>query len=387
MASVVAEFGLAWSHKRSAGGAVTDADCIVCHLEGDATTRRPSAKHADGNIDLRDPDGTGEQAITNVSANGVFTFQRFSTSYAAGSRTTTGHLSDSIDNVITQKFCLKCHDAGGAANAAARVPTTGTAFKPFGTTIAGAGYVTPLSAGVAGGVVDVDTQLAVTNSSFHPVKGPNNNSYVTTATISAPYGVAKVNGTPSNGVVMNCFDCHNVVGTPLTRRTVAAHGNAVTVRGVVTVSGTPSATNNVTFCKVCHSTATYQTGTNRHGAGSAFTSSTDGGMTAYVNYGCNICHSSGYTTAVIRPVRGQDVHGVNVLPTGGLTKTGRWSGAATGTPALVDARPYAFIRNTQVLPNHVPLKNGTTTYSTSCMGGNASPCSQGVQSYSPGGTY
>lgn len=393
MASVVAEFGLAWSHKRTAGGAVTDADCIVCHLEGDATTQRPSAKHADGNIDLRDPDGTGEQAITNVSTNGVFVFQRFSTSYAAGSRTTTGHLSDSIDNVITQKFCLKCHDAGGAANPAARIPTTGTAFKPFGTTIAGAGYVTPLSAGVAGGVVDVDTQLSVTNSSYHPVKGPNNNSYVTTATINAPYGVAKVNGTPSNGVVMNCFDCHNVVGTPLTRRTVAAHGNAVTVRGVVTVSGTltngnpPSATNDVTFCKVCHSTATYQNGTNRHGAGSAFTSSTDKDMIAYVNYGCNICHSSGYTTAVIRPVRGQDVHGVNVLPTGGLTKTGRWSGAATGTPALVDARPYAFIRNTQVLPNHVPLKNGATTYSTACMGGNASPCSQGTQTYAPGGTY
>lgn len=386
MASVVAEFGLAWSHKRSAGRTVVDADCIVCHLEGDATSQKTSARHADGNIDLRDPDGTGEQAITNVSTNGVFTFQRFSTSYAAGSRTTTGHLSDSIDNVVTQKFCLKCHDAGGAANSAARVPATGTAFKPFGTTIAGAGYVTPLSAGVAGGVVDVDSQLAVTNSSFHPVKGPNDNSYVTSTTTNSPYGVAKVGGTPSNGVVMNCFDCHNVVGVPLTRRTVSAHGNAVTLRGVATVSGTPSATNNVTFCKVCHATATYQTGTSRHGTGSAFTSSTDSGMTSYMSYGCNMCHSSGYTTAVIRPVRGQDAHGVNVLPTGGTAKATRWAGTSTGTPAAVNAKPYAFIRNTAQLSNHSPKSASGTTYTPSCNMA-VSPCSQGSKNYTVGGTY
>ena len=78
-------------------------------------------------------------------------------------------------------------------------------------------------------------------------------------------------------------------------------------------------------------------------------------------------------------MRAQDVHGVNVLPTGGIAKTGRW--------AVAGAVPIAFIRNTQVLPNHAPKQIGATAYSPTCMGGNVSPCSQGTQSYTVGGTY
>jgi hypothetical protein len=184
--NVVAEFNPGgtsngWSHKRSGSYSVTNADCIVCHLEGDSTSQKTSAKHADGNIDLRDPDGlTSEAPITNIS-NGIFTFQKFSMSFAPGSRTTNGHLSDTdIANVITQKFCIKCHDSNGATNPGARVGGAVTSqYKPFNTTISGAGYVTPLSAGVAGGVVDVDTQLATINTSRHPVKGPRSAGYPT----------------------------------------------------------------------------------------------------------------------------------------------------------------------------------------------------------------
>ena len=388
LAAVSTEFGLAWGHKKTGRGAVTDADCIVCHLEGDSATGKPSAiYHQDGNIDLRDPDGAGETAITNISGT-AFTFQRFSTSYAAGSRTSTGHTSNTdIANVITQKFCLACHDSNGATNTAART-AGGTAFMPWGGVNLGANYTVANGAAAAGGVVDVKTQLAVTNSSAHPVLGPKNRDFPTAVRLNVPYkptGTRGTSGTLSAGVVLNCFDCHNVTGSsPLTLRSVSAHGNAVTIRGTATVTGTPSAANAVTLCVVCH--ASYQTG-NNHGAGSAFSSSTDGGMTAYVSFGCNICHSSGYTTAVVRPVRAQDTHGVNVLPTTGITKTGRWSGASTGTPAVVNARPYAFIRNTQVLPNHAPKKIGATTYSTTCMGGNVSPCSQGTQSYTVGGSF
>jgi hypothetical protein len=99
-----------------------------------------------------------------------------------------------------------------------------------------------------------------------------------------------------------------------------------------------------------------------------------------MNYGCNICHSSGYTTAVPRPIRGQDTHGSNALGTVGtlITATNRWSTSPT---------PIAFIRNRQVLPNHTPKKIGATAYTANCMGGNVSPCSQGSKSYSPAGTF
>lgn len=379
--SIVAEFANTWSHKRTAGGTVTDADCIVCHLEGDSTTGKVSATyHQNGNIDLRDPDGaTTEAAITNMSG-AAFTFARFTTTFVAGSRTTTGNTSNNIDNVITQKFCLKCHDANGATNTGSRVGGAATSqYKPFNTTITGASYVTPLSAGVAGGVVDVDTQFATTNSSFHPVKGAQNNSYAQGTKMVAPFGVTKTNGTPSNGVVITCFDCHNVVGNPLTQRTVTAHGNAVTLRGVPAVSGTPASTNGVTLCRLCHNG--YYGGTaNSHSTGSAFNTSTDSGMTAYVNYGCNICHSSGFTTAVPRPIRGQDTHGSNALGTVGtlITATNRWA---------TDATPIAFIRNRQVLPNQQPKQIGARTFTPSCMGGSTNPCSQGTQTYAPGGVY
>lgn len=380
---VVGEFANTWSHKRSAGGVVTKEDCVACHLEGDSVTHDPSALHQDGYIDLRDPDGlTPEAEITDMTG-ALFRFSKFSTSYAAGSRTSTGQTANTVDNVLTQKFCLACHDSNGATNAGVWV-TGGTQFKPFNTTIAGAGYVTPLSAGVAGGVVDVKTQLLTTNSSKHPVLGPLTKDFPTQARLAAPYNNftrAGTTGTLTTGVVINCFDCHNApaaAGGPLTTRTVTAHGSANTLRGTPTVTGVPAAANAVTLCVVCH--AGYNLGVaNNHTAGSAFTINTNGGMTPYVNYGCNICHSSGFTTATVRPVRAQDVHGVNVLPTGGLAKTLRW--------AVAGAVPIAFIRNTQVLPNHSPKKVGATAYTPTCMGGNVAPCSQGSQSYTVGGTY
>ena len=142
--NAVAEFGLAYGHKPSgktpARGAVTNADCIVCHLEGDFTTQKTSAKHADGYIDLRDPDDTanGENPIKDLSGV-AFRFVQFSTSYAAGARTSTGHTSNNVDNVLTQKFCLACHDSNGATNTTART-TGGTATMPWGGINLGANY-------------------------------------------------------------------------------------------------------------------------------------------------------------------------------------------------------------------------------------------------------
>lgn len=398
LANVVAEFGLAWGHKNSGRNPVTDDDCIVCHLEGDGTTHKASKYHQDGNIDLRDPDGAGETPITNISG-GAFTFQRFSTSYAAGSRTSTSYNSNTdIANVITQKFCLVCHSANGATNPTARSNNggTGTATMPFGGINLGANYTVANGAAAAGGLVDVNSQFATTNSSYHPVRGPLNRDFPTAARMNDPYkptGTRGTSGTLTNSITINCFDCHNQVGTPLTRRTIVAHGNAVTVRGypIANTSGTPYTgtspvdANKPTLCIVCH--AAYDTQA-PHGAGSAWQTNMDNGMAPVVQYGCNICHASNYATVVVRPVRAMDVHGVNTLPTPSgsfpVRSGGRW--ATTG-------KPVAFIRNVYAIDDHAPKKVGATTYTTTCMstaasGANPSFCgNQGAQGYTVGGTY
>ncbi|TWJ32523.1 putative CxxxxCH...CXXCH cytochrome family protein [Geobacter argillaceus] len=378
LANVVAEMNTAgnWSHKRSGAYAVTDEDCCVCHLEGSSVDHKPTAYHQDGNIDLRDPKGlTPEAPITNISG-GAFTFQRFSTSYAAGSRTSTGHLSNNIDNVITQKFCLACHSATGATNSGAWV-TGGTQYKPFNTTISGAGYVTPLSAGVAGGVVDVDSMLATTNSTFHPVKGPRTNSYAANSRMNAPYGVTKTNGTPSNGVVINCFDCHNAP-TPLTRRTVTAHGASAAnaFRGTYY-------TTTATLCHTCHAGYSALSGGMGHGSGSAFYSSVDSGMDTYMSNQCQKCHAS--TDTAVRPVRAEDAHGFSYFAGSGTDKM--WPRGATETYKM-----YAFIRNTNQWTGTLtwkPLSGPSVPAGSATCGGNmtSSTCGDSMTAYTPGGAY
>lgn len=397
LAAVTTEFGLAWGHKRGAAStlgarlAVTSNDCIVCHLEGNGTSLKTSRYHANGNIDLRDPDIEGETPITNISG-GAFTFQRFSTSYAAATRTSTGHTSNTdIANVVSLKFCLKCHDANGAANTKART-SLGSQYMPWGGT-QGASYTVANGAAAANGLVNVDAQFTTTNSSVHPVKGPRNKGFPTPARYNAPYnnftragGASAAAAVKTNGVVMNCFDCHNVVGTPLTRRTVAAHGNAVTLRGIPYISGTPAAgTNESTLCKVCH--AGYDTNTaSSHGASptTAVTDINRNEKVPFMRYGCNVCHSSGYNTAAVRPVRAMDTHGVNALPATGQTLSGNWS--ATG-------KPYAFIRNRSYLGNHSPALIGGVAANTpsACnmigTDGNGACNNQGSKTYTIGGSY
>lgn len=396
LAAVKAEFGLAWGHKKSGRTAVSAADCIVCHLEGKYTGAVGSAVtttkyHADGNIDLRDPAGVGEAPITDLN-NAAWTFQRFSTSYAAGSRTSAA--ANSIDNIITRKFCLACHDANGATNTTARSNNggTGTAAMPFGGILLGANYTAANGAIGTQGLINVFSQFS-SNSSYHPVRKPLNRDFPTAARMNDPYkptGTRGTSGTLSNSAVINCFDCHNQPGTPLTLRTVAAHGASTTnyLRGTPTVpNGAAQAaagTNESTLCKVCH--YQYDTSTPAtHGTGSAFSSQANSGMDTTMRYGCNMCHSSGYDTAVVRPVRGMDVHGVNVLPTATVTLSGRWSTGA-------DKRPYAFIRNATFLGDHEPLKAGATTYSPQCnmagsSGGGGACSNQGAKTYTAGGTY
>ncbi len=375
--AVTTEFGLAWGHKKAGRGAVTDADCIVCHLEGDFASQAPSAKHRDGNIDLRDPDGAGETPITTISG-GVFTFTKFATSYAAGSRTSTGHTSNTdIANVISQKFCLACHDGTGATNTTARSNNggTGTAAMPWGGIALGAGYVAVADAIGTQGLVDVRKQFTTTNSSVHPVTGPRNKDFPTAARMADPYkptGSRGTSGIKSDSVVMNCFDCHNVSGaSPLTTRTTAAHGNAVTVRGTTYAA-------NPTLCLACHLTYNV-TNTQFHGAGSAWSATGSSHGTGVVG-NCHYCHGSNTNaTKPARPRPAQDYHGSNSLYGGGMWPT-------------VGSRPYAFIRGWSGTAYHRPFRSSEFTAGSATCGTGACPGGGQVgdgstRTYTPGGSF
>jgi predicted CxxxxCH...CXXCH cytochrome family protein len=362
------EFNLAWGHKPSTRATVVDADCIVCHLEGNFTTQQTSTYHADGYINLRNPDGVGEEAIKDMSG-ATYSFPQFSTSYAALSRSSTGTTSNNPDNVLTQKFCLACHDSNGATNTTAVTSyTTGTIAKqymPFGGVYKGSTYSLANGASITGGVISAKTQFATTNSSFHPIMGPRFKGYPTTALLAAPYNnFTRTAGTKSNGVVMNCFDCHNAPTTPLTNRTIVAHGNANTLRGTVYVA-------SPTLCTTCH--LNYSASTSNHAAGSAFASATT--TRSHTTTTCHNCHGSA-TTAPARPIRAADYHGFNKLLSGANWPT-------------INARPFGFIRNTARWTYQRPLTSpDTPTGSATCQ---ASPCSSDMGSntyvYTPGGAY
>ena len=402
LADAVAEFGLAWGHKNNKRTAfpIADGDCIACHLEGNYTTQKTSKYHADGNIDLRDPDVQGETPITNMSG-GAFTFQRFSTSYSTYSRNARSHLSNNIDNVITQNFCLKCHDLGGAANTFARSNNggTGTATRPFGGIDMGITYTVVAGASVDYSIVNVNDQFAVSNSSYHPVKGPRVKSLPTAARLLAPYDNFSSTGPTtttakrvnagrvySRGVVMNCFDCHNQAGTPLTRRTIVAHGNAATIRGTLYTQSTPgiiaaggAAITSPTFCLVCH-IGGYNTSVG-HAAGSAV-STINNNMSAARFAPCANCHFSSVTKPA-RPVTAADVHGFNGLAATG----GAWTYGNMNT-----YRPVAFMRNvvnwtaTSPRPN-ADARQGLAAAAANCGGGNVVCGANTMSTYTPGGDY
>jgi hypothetical protein len=381
--AVSGEFGLAYGHKKTGRTVISDADCIVCHLEGDFTSQKTSAKHGDGYIDLRDPDntahGNGEVPIDDISGT-PFRFVKFSTSYATGSRTSTGHLSNNTDNVLTQKFCLACHDSDGATNTSARSNNggTGNATMPFGGINLGANYTVLNGAAVAGGLINAKAQFATTNSSAHPVLGPRNKDFPTPARLNAPYNNftrVGTSGTKTNGVVLNCFDCHTS-GTSLTTRTIAAHGtnNTAQVRGTFYV-------NSPTLCTACHAGYTAAPGaTDTHGAGSAMNAlpgDLDGGEA--MSTVCQNCHSS-QVTLPARPVPAADYHGYNALVSGG-----NWP--APG------ARPFAFIRNTvnwTGVSYHRPFRSSEFATGSATCGGDNGGCRVGngsTRTYTPGGSY
>ncbi|MBJ6752231.1 CxxxxCH/CxxCH domain c-type cytochrome [Geomonas anaerohicana] len=384
--NVVAEMKSTWSHKRSSSGGtpantvVNPADCIVCHMEGDKTTGKTTAVHGNGYINLRDPD-TGNN-IKNVTWNGATPG-----AYVEGTtdvqftqfRRDLSQLLESDPNwliiaAIQQNHCLKCHDANGAQNANAQVPTTGTAMQPFGVAITG--HVAPYNSNGAGNVVNVVAGFTTTNASYHPVIGKQNNSYVQGAQMLAPYSnITKTNGNnTSYGALISCWDCHATLGqTGVQTATVTAHGGAVTLRGPIRAAGTTTTTN---LCINCHATK-YATTGSQHGTGSAFTvGKSNMGTTTFNN--CSYCHGYGVVgatysaTSVARPQRMEEAHGFNDRVVG--TVGSKWSNGN---------RPYAFIRNT--LSGWAPKSAvGDTITNPSTCTGTGGTCNNNMSNSSNG---
>jgi hypothetical protein len=416
---VAAEFGMKWSHKRSAGGVVNKWDCIVCHMEGDPATGALSSVHMDGLVNLRDPDtGLNIQNVTFTATLGGAVAGNFGA--GTGNATFTAfsrNLGVAFENdpnflkmaAIEINQCMKCHDTNGALAFNAGNPLnpminqggTRSAAIPFGTAITYAAVPaneggtttvpsgTQTAGGVAGGVIRLDSSFLTSNSSYHPVLGRGNNTFVYGNRAATPFGTGIPGRTAASssvtnfGYLLSCWDCHALPADTNLTQSVTAHGGPATIRGTATVAGTPSASNAVTLCVKCHAgyntTASTDDG---HAAGSAFSSNPNQGFGAYTKYGCNICHSSTYKLAAVRPIRAEDTHGTNVLPTPPATPTppalsGRWA---------TDPRPYAFIRNREMLPDHSPAKIGTTTYTPTCNPTSGSANCQGGN-YTVGGTY
>jgi predicted CxxxxCH...CXXCH cytochrome family protein len=402
--AIVPEFAQAWSHKRSAAGAVTKWDCVVCHMEGDAATGNPSGVHQNGVIDLRDPDtGATIKGVTFAQASatdpGAYTSTATDMTFAKFSRNLASTALEPAVQAIMINQCLKCHDADGALSSLARVPTpvmpNASAAKPFGTTISGAAYTgTGITAGgTLGGVVNVAASFAPTNSSYHPVMGKQNNSYVGNARLYAPWNTLApgktggiINTAAAWGFLISCWDCHAPLGTASTATltaTVTAHGGATTLRQAYRV------VNATNLCTVCHNVTV---GANNHGAGSAWASGGHSSPGGIAKTSCYRCHSSNDTTTPpARPIPAQDVHGFNSFaPAMGTDQL--WPVGATET-----YRPYGFMRSvgatgTWKTSSHKPLSGpGVPTGAATC-GGSASVGTSGCgtenhATYTPGGAY
>ncbi len=363
LGAVSTEFGLTYGHKKSTRGTVTANDCIVCHLEGNGTTKKPSTYHQNGTIDLRAPQGTGEEIIKDFSGTN-FAFRRFST---PATRTSAKNNAD-IAQVVSLQFCMMCHKREGATNTTAR-SGAGTALSPWG---ASTGYALNLNIGVPvlNGTINVFSQFSSNNSSVHPVKGPRVKDFPTPARLNAPYNAftrAGTAGTKTAGIMINCFDCHNTVAG-LKYRTVAAHGSS----GTSMVAGTFYA-SGPTLCLKCHTGYTSDT---QHLAGSAMQFDGNGGEGMATV--CQRCHGSADTLPA-RPIPAADYHGYNTRVDGTNWPTG-------------GGKAYAFIRNVTNFAGtgyHRPQRGigELTTGSATCNGGSGCAGNGSARTYTPGGQY
>jgi hypothetical protein len=353
-------------------------------MEGSASTGLTTAPyHANGTIELRDPDtGVTIKEVTWGGAGaGVYTPGANDATFVRFSRNLASSTIEVAAAAIQINQCLKCHDTGGATNASARIGAN--ALQPFGFAITG--HVAPFDSNGSGNVVDVAKSFLTTNAAYHPVSGKGNNWYAKLSRMASPWNTATRGGTVDNtswGHLITCWDCHAASGASgVQTSTVTAHGGAVTLRAPVYAGGATAALN---LCVNCHVSSYASTGTS-HGAGSAF-SAGNNNMDATTMASCAYCHA--YTAAsggtavpalASRPLRAENVHGVN-------DRDPVTAGVQTWTAATV--KPFAFIRNT--LSNWAPATvGGVAPANASTCSGSGGTCdnNMGNSSFGLGGTY
>jgi hypothetical protein len=335
--------------------------------------------HKNGYVELRDPDtGATIKGVTHsgtTSTEGSWSSTTTDARPVRFSRNLGSSTIEADTAAIMVNHCLKCHDSNGATSTLAQVPG-GSALKPFANTVA---------ANPGGGVLDVYSQFAGTNRSFHPVLVRQNSSYTNTggSRMVAPWnGVTKTGTTTVYGPLITCWDCHAPNGTAstVTLTSSGVHGgtpngsDVVPLRGNVYVTGTTTATN---LCLYCH---VVSGGSTNHGTGSAITASTNSGMTYFQNR-CSHCHAS-YFNHAPRPIGAADAHGFST----------RYNGTAFSSAG----NGYGFLRSEGWYGGsyqQLPAKVGASTYTAQCGGrvntgaasGSCSRSSMG--NYTPGGQY
>jgi hypothetical protein len=168
--AIVGEFGLASHH---VGGAVTDADCQVCHDQ---------SEHQGGHVRLRNVDDPGNPAAV-VTLNG-------------------SPLTNATEAKPLEPFCLACHDANGAGGSA------------------------PFSDGVMPPVIDAGLWAAASHSAGQTTcvgDGETFGCHSTghgsqKVTLLAPWngGQAPVPGDPLRQEEGMCYSCHDANGPAAT---------------------------------------------------------------------------------------------------------------------------------------------------------------------------
>lgn len=285
--AVVSEFGLTSRHVM--GGAATDADCAVCHMESETG-------HKNGLIDLRDPDtGTALTGFTQFTRNTA---------------------SDTLESWVTDvqnNFCMKCHDADGAT---ATAVDSNTPLRPF--------------SAEDRDVPDVFGQLDTANNYHHAVRGAGNNPYtIPSATNGNNITMESPWNQTSTHDPISCFDCHAANGHGQSnQRMLRSAIDLDTMEATTDSSNLPSGMGAtvVSFCTTCHKASVYANSSDPESVGSIFeyhgVAQNQHGAAGGNELGCMGCHggivdfSAGVPPAGNNALRG-NIHGGSVTwPTG-----------------------------------------------------------------------
>jgi len=305
--AIVPEFSKRSHH--ITGGAPTNAQCAVCHMEGKAVNGgivvNPTYHMKNASIYLRDVD----------NANNVFVW-------------------DGADHTAMDNFCFGCHDSNGASDTAtiqALVPTA-TATNPFGDTLTN-GY----DAVTRTGVVDVKTAFTTTNASHHAVSGQRYKYRFSTLANATIWAQRTGNAVPDASQIAEGhvdldgnaidFDAAETMTGDFTFGSGTGEGEATLyeagkfVATYIPLGATESVADNSTLhCGDCHTVGQWKAGSSTAADGSATTAAigAHGSNNEYLlrnslgtdalhnslTYVCFDCHRAGLTAGVTSGVAG-----------------------------------------------------------------------------------